>query len=464
MNNVLIIGAGPAGLFCAEELLALGHRSDSIRIIDSGKSMHERGCIESPDCDCSVCDILEGVGGAGGFSDGKMTLSLDRGVQTESVFRNESKFILDRIDQKMVEYGGEGRFYEPIAQDKKSDFQHAVESAGFKFDTYALRHLGSDGAQRMIEHQERSLRDRGVEFILNTKVIDLVWWEVNSKKRIIGVEIASSGRLLFADTIVIATGLQGEPWVARQARELGIQLLDGPAGIGIRLETSADKLKPLFDTFYDFKMELETPIGQLRSFCCNREGYIVNENHHELVIRNVNGHSNLSQRLKSKSSNFAIIAKIDDWNAEDRSSQAWVKCVARSINRLVGGMTVVQDAVDFMNGIPSESSKINSNPVRTNLQAMSDVDMSRVMPRDLRESFYKFLMTLDDVLPNGIGEDAVVYGPEIKYYGRRFPVDESWKSINVNGLYVIGNASGYIDSYVAAAASGVIAAKDIMKG
>lgn len=464
--KTLIIGAGPAGLFCAEELLRKGHAANEIMIVDSGLPMQERQCPRSKKCDCETCDILEGVGGAGGFSDGKMTLSLDRGTQTESIFRSEDESILALIDDKMIEYGGEGKYYKPVAEDAKSDFYDKVESAGFKFGTYKLRHFGSDGARRMIINQEMSLRSRGVKFLLSTKVNGLMWYnDCRSDAKVIGAYMSTrcEDHCVLADHIIIATGLQGEPWVREQASLMGIDLLGGPAGIGMRLETPAENLSALFDTFYDFKLELETPIGQLRSFCCNREGYIVNENHKELMIRNVNGHSNLSANLKSKSSNFAIIAKVNSDQTGDVSPQEWVRTVACQINQAANGLPIVQYASDFINGIASDAGALEVNPVRTNRQTCAGIDMSRHMPTDLRRSFSQFLITLDDVLPHGLDEDAIVYGPEIKYYGNRFPVDNNWASIDAENLYVVGNASGYLDSYVAAAASGVIAARDIMK-
>lgn len=464
--KTLIIGAGPAGLFCAEELLRKGHPADEIMIVDSGSSMRERQCPESPECNCEVCDILEGVGGAGGFSDGKMTISLGRGTQTEPIFQTEHEPILNWIDQKIVEYGGEGKYYEPIKEYAKSDFHREVESVGFKFDTYRLRHLGSDGAQQMIIYQEMMLKEYGVEFRLNTPVSNLLWERNQAGDiRTIGVLTLSKDSVvdsvILADRVVIATGLQGEPWVRRQAERLGIDLLGGSAGIGIRLEASAKNLSALFDTFYDFKMELETPIGQLRSFCCNREGYIVNENHQELMIRNVNGHSNLASDKKSNSSNFAIIAKVNGNRTGILSPQEWVCDVARGINSMADGMPVVQYADDFMNGVDSDVDALDANSVRTNHQAVAGPNMALNMPNDLSKSFSQFLATLNNVLPQGLGNDAVVYGPEIKYYGYRFPVDGNWKSMGVEDLYVVGNASGYLDSFIAAAVSGVIAARDI---
>jgi len=259
----------------------------------------------------------------------------------------------------------------------------------------------------------------------------------------------------------VATGLQGEPWLAEQAKSLAIQLGTGPAGFGMRLEADAQKLAPLFNEFYDFKMEFETPIGTLRSFCCNQNGYIVNENHNTLGIRNVNGHSNLSPELRSNSSNFAIIAKIYPNNLMMESPQAYVKNVAMNINRLGDGMPCVQSVKSFINGVHQED--LEGNLVRTNFQTCDNVYILSGMPPVLAQSFRKFLLALDKALPDGLGQDAVVYAPEIKYYGQRFPVDENWKSTNISNLYVTGNASGYLDSYVAAAVSGMIAARDITK-
>ena len=469
--DTLIIGAGPAGLFCAEELLKQGAIGNGILIVDSGKSMSKRKCPESPECDCHNCDILEGVGGAGGFSDGKMTFSLSRGTQTEQIFGPEHEPLLGEIDTMMVEYGGPGVWYQPI-EHVEDKILKKVLNAGFSFTSYPLRHLGSDGAQEMIINQEKSLIKRGVRIWTECPIKDLMTqpkvsgvdgFNVREKQaQVIGV-VTKDYKLVWADQVVIATGLQGTLWVEKMAERLGIELKPGDAGIGIRLEAGAENLEGLFEIFYDFKLELDCPIGTLRSFCCNREGYIVNENHSSLMIRNVNGHSNLDPKLRSRSSNFAIIAKVSAEMTYPVSPQEWVRLVSRQINNLQDGMPSVQYASDFIGNIVSDSVKLDTNPIRTNHQAKAGADIALAMPYELRNSFRKFLSRLDTVLPHGLGSDAVVYAPEIKYYARRFPVDTDWKSTDIGGLYVIGNASGYLDSFVAAAVSGVIAAKRITK-
>lgn len=451
VTETIIIGAGPAGLFCAEELLKAGRR---VLILDSGKNIGDRKCPRTEACDCRICDILEGGGGAGGFSDGKMTLSLGRGTQTEQIFDESSESILDEIDAKMTFYGGAGVYYEPVNEPPQGFLD-----AGFRFDSYPLRHFGSDGAQQMIAAQIEWLSRYGVEFRFNCMVENLI---CNEAGEVNGVQLADQTEIL-ADQVVVATGLQGTPWLEGQATRLGIQLLSGPAGFGMRIETDAGDLAEIFEAFYDFKLELDCPIGTLRSFCCNREGYIVNENHRTLMIRNVNGHSNLAPQLRSKSSNFAIIAKIEPEITHPLSPQTWVRQVARRLSLLNRGRTASQYAMDFIAECPSISEDLEANPIRTNAQSSTDFEISAHLPKALYESFRKFLIAVNESLPGGFSTDSVVYAPEIKYYASRFPVDMNWASLDVRGLYVVGNASGYLDSYVAAAVSGMIAARDIIK-
>ncbi len=456
VQDAIIIGAGPAGLFCADELVKQGVKK--ILVLDMGQAIESRKCPETEECNCKTCSILEGQGGAGGFSDGKMTLSLGRGTQQEEIFKPEHQPILDYIDEVTVKYGGEGRYYNP--GEIETDMADKFSNTKLSFSSYRLRHVGSDGARAMIEGHIRQLESQGVKFINNIRVGRLFW---SSENRIGSVGFIkkgeSSGGSLKAKQIIVATGLQGAAWFENELLVRGIQLGTGPAGFGMRLETPAEVLAPLFEAFYDFKVEYTaSSLLSLRSFCCNHKGSIVNENHHTMGIRNVNGHSYLAENLRTKSSNFSIMSKIHQGYDGD-NPQDTVRSISSKVNLITGGMPMVESVRDFVNN--SMFPHLDENPYRTNHQAVMG-DIRAILPPDLGDAFTEYLMDLDKVVPGVLGKHSLLYAPEMKYYGRKVPVDfETWRVKGTDNLYALGNASGYIDSFTSAAVTGVLAARDV---
>jgi uncharacterized FAD-dependent dehydrogenase len=447
-TNVAIVGAGPAGMYCAWEL----KRADAdigVVIVEKGYGMRSRECPATEECDCKPCAILCGTGGAGGLSDGKNTISVGRGTQGEDLFRPEDVSIMREVDDSVAAYAGGGGV---VFDGKQSMMYPEFSRLGFVFSSYPLRHLGSDGIRRWADNMRRDLFELGVEFIDATEAASIVIRDGHAPSVAL-----SDGGVLFGDVVVAATGLDGAPWLHDELVRLGCSFKPGPAGIALRLEAPADALAPLFDAFYDWKMER----GRLRSFCCNNRGFVLNENHASLGVRNVNGHSFLNPTMKTESSNFAIMAKVTTAMTED--PQGMVVGLARAVNGEAGGHTVVQRVEDFLCGRKTMGTSIMHNEFITNNQARPRVDIGRCLDGidGLARDYRDYILTLDRLVPGVIGEFSVVYAPEVKYYSPRVALTPGWQSVDVPGLYVIGNASGYLDSLVAAATSWILAARDI---
>jgi len=446
--EAVIVGAGPAGLFAADVLADEGMK---VAIVDKGKPMDMRRCPKSQACSCPTCDILCGAGGAGGFSDGKNTISLTRGTQQENLFPPEAEQIMIDVD-RMVAGLAET---EGVQTDGNVSVDPRFNRYGFRFASYPLRHVGSDGIRRWVINMQKRLEGKGVQFAYGADVLAIQ--DGPGGRGINGVRLMRGS--IKSKRVIIASGLEGSPWLTSELKRVGASFEPGPAGFAIRLETSAATLAPLFETFYDWKMER----GRLRSFCCNHRGEIVNENHAGLAIRNVNGHSFLDPKLKTSSSNAAIMSKITTDMVPN--PQETVKLVARTINNMVGGHTVIQRTNDFISGRPTGPHDIPENdPVRTNLQARSGVHIGDglVGIEGLYEDYVAYLINLDRIVPGVIGEHSFVYAPEVKYYSPRVVMTPDWQVVGVPGLYVIGNASGYLDSFVAAATSGILSAHAII--
>lgn len=450
-NKVVIIGAGPAGLFAAYRLHQQGIPSI---IMEMGKELEDRKCPGEGECSCPNCDILEGVGGAGGFSDGKSTFSLTRGTQMEEIFNPEK-------DEKYLHYirwtikqfaDNPGINFEPVMS-----IPSEIAKAGFKMESYPLNHLGTNGIQSFIRNYTKYLRDVGIKIMTGYNVVNLHKL-VDEPGYIIKSDTPFEGEdLITAENVIIATGLQGTPWAEGLSHRLRIPMSPGPAGFGLRFEAPSNVLEHLFEIFYDFKMTYDWHDIIFRSFCCNRNGYVVNENHRTLGIRNVNGHSYLNAN-KSSFSNFSIIAKLTDVR---RPPQDMVRVIARKINKSLGGSTAVQRVSDFLKWEPSKPDDVND---RTNKLAKAGVDIGGFLPKYLRNGFTSFLSDLCKIAPKLKHDDSLIYAPEIKYYGWKFPVNfDTWEVNGHPGLHIVGNASGYLDSFVSAALTGIIAADHIAK-
>lgn len=448
-TEVLIVGAGPAGMYCADTLWREGLRD--VVLIDSGYPMQLRKCPQTMSCDCKVCSILEGGGGAGGFSDGKMTLSLGRGTQNEQLFSPEHQPLLDIIDKSFLEYGFKGVEYTPV-EGTPPEFKDSK----LEFSSYRLRHIGSDGAQAFIEAFMDTIRNEIKEYRPLTRAVKIEVDTTGHVHAVVAEDLMSGDMLqIYANRVCIATGLQGTPWVENQLECLGLSLGTGPAGLGVRFEAPYEALEPLFSKFYDFKLTYRHGPIELRSFCCNRRGHVVNEHHNTMGIRNVNGHSYLDPNQASNFSNFAIIAKIPTGYVED--PQAYVRRVSRKINRYGKSMPMVQNLRDFL-GIDRLRVGPRTNPTATLGRISSHLD------QEILDAYRGYFRELAKLAPDILDPVrlAHLYAPEMKYYGKKVPVDDKWRCTKIGGLYVLGNASGYLDSFVSAAVTGIIAANDIL--
>ena len=445
MKKVAIIGSGPAGLFCADRLA----KHADVTIYETGKIISHRICPATGCKDCKICHILEGEGGAGGFSDGKNTYSLIRGTQMEKLFPSGADNWFEYIDSMMVKFAGEGVWYDPLDEPPEKFAESPLE-----FSSYPLRHVGSDGIRQFVQRLSADLTFRGVEILCDHKAEPATRkiWPYSDRWMVDGVFVDGeyNSDMHDYDMVVLAMGLQGIPWIEKYMEDHNSPLAKGPAGFGIRLETEARILAPLHKQFYDYKITLEyTPDITVRSFCCNQNGYVLNERHTDLDIVNVNGHSFLKSSMQSASSNLAIMTKLSHDNAQDD-----VRGLAKEICQAAGG-SAFQPLMEFLG-----SKDIFFDYTFMTNQQSRYASICDALPSWLLDAFRRFIQELNKIVPI-ISPFSVIYAPEMKYYGRRVNVTSDWKSNDIENLYVIGSGSGYLDSFVAAALSGIIAAENI---
>ena len=446
--RVLIIGAGPAGMFAARELAL--HGIDNVKVIDSGHQASNRDCPLTESCNCTPCDVLEGLGGSGGVSDGKMTFALDRGTQMEPIFREEHLPLLSYVDSFMSQMGITGVRYEP------EDALFPDSSDGIEFQTYPLWHVGSDGIRLFSSRFTDYLEKLDITISRRTRAQHLIVHDGEIRGVVVRRDYGRGEyrqEEIYADHVVLAVGLFGIGWLEEQMHALGVRFDTGPAGIGLRIETPAEVLAPLFDSFYDWKAVGTFEGITLRSFCCNRNGYIMPEYHRSLQIRNVNGHSYLDPARRSESSNFSLQAKITTDDVDN--PQQYVRNIARKMNNLSGGWQVRQTIARFLDEpVDPDESMVTYPQARR-------ADLRTALPPVLKSAFSEYLRRLDNRIP-GIVASGWLYGPEIKYHARKLPVErDTWRMNGMQSTYVIGDSTGLTGSYVSAALTGIIAARAI---
>jgi len=447
--DVLIIGSGPAGLFCAGRLHEAG--AGNIMVIEQGKAMKRRICPDSPLCDCRPCDVLEGEGGAGSFSDGKITLSATRGTHGQELFTPQQARLLDRVEQIIRQFAPAVTDYPPAA-DLSALRGH--EDTGLAFSSYPLIHLGSDGIRDFGRAYAAHLEQAGVRLAMGTQATELLADDGQVAGVLTRDRHSRAQTVIPASRIVAACGLAGAAWLEDQLRQAGVQLQTGPADFGIRLETTAAALSTFTGEFYDFKLARHAGGIGLRSFCVNGDGFIAAEYHRGLGIRGVNGHSYLNRR--SGQSNLAIVATITQEQHAD--PKAYVRELAAAVNAAAGGYPIRQQLGDLLPGCQPPAGVQLTNP-KTRPGRLQDV-----LPAALLQAFGGYIEALGQVEPAVLAADGLVYAPEIKYYAYQVPVDQTWQSTDIAGLYVTGNAAGYTASLSAAALTGIIAADAITAG
>lgn len=442
--KIAVIGAGPAGLFCTHELANAGHE---MHLFDKGRAIKDRLCPDQNCVHCGhrfSCDILCGEGGAGGYSDGKLTLSPGRGIQMEDALDlKQQEHVLDYLEQLCLDLHPEAVYYEPV---ERPDM---LDGTCFGFESYPLLFYGTWGIRILIQNLHHRLEELGVHFRYETDV------------RNVYVSMPGECKVLFRpagnkapsyeefDWIVLATGSYDSQMMHMIAASNGLVLdKSGPAGFGIRLEAPDEILEPIMSEFYDFKLhmgwELDgTPI-QYRSFCVNRGGKITNEYRPGGLV-SINGRS---ERPATGLSNLAIMTKIPD-------GKEYVRMVASRLNGWGRGLPLCQPTLNFMvDDRIITYDKPRGNATKANLIAL--------LPPDLGTGFQAYIREMSEFLPDLIIDPrSWVYAPEIKYHMPRWPVGPGFTVKGLDRIQVIGNAAGYTDSISTAAVMGIVAANHV---
>jgi len=454
MHDVLIIGAGPAGMFAAGELADAGLK---VLIVDRGKDISKRKCpleVTGICADCGICDIMCGVGGAGTFSDGTLNLRPDIGGDLTQLTGSEDEAwkLVDEVDKVYLGHGAPEHLYKGESEDIKI-LKRRAASHGAMFLEILQRHIGSDLAPKVIGSHARSLRDKGVEFQLETHVDGLIVED----GRCVGVR---SGENEFrARYVLSAPGRVGADFVAMLSKEYGVKARYAPIDIGVRVEVPHILMEPVTSINLDPKFHIWTKTYNdfVRTYCTNRQGFVVKEQYAGTI--GVNGHA--LKGKKSDNTNFAFLVQINLTEPLENTTE-YGQSIAQLATTIGGGKPIIQRLGDLRQGRRSSPSRIQKNSVKNTLQDVTPGDLSMALPHRLVTDIIEGLDVLNHIIPGVASDSTLLYAPEIKYYAMQLEVDDDLQT-TLPGLFAAGDGAGLSRDLINAAATGLLAARGMLR-
>ena len=454
MYDVIIIGAGPGGIFSAYELMQ--KKSDlKIAVFDAGHSLEKRHCPIDGDkvkscIKCKTCAIMNGFGGAGAFSDGKYNITNDfGGTLYEYIGRKQAFDLMEYVDHINMTHGGEGtKMYSTAGTAlKKVCLQNKL-----KLLDASVRHLGTDINYVVLENLYNEMKDH-MDFFFDTPIEKIEVLED-------GYRVYTKDESYDCKKCVISVGRSGSKWMETVCDDLDIPTKSNRVDIGVRVELPAVIFSHLTDELYESKIVYRTEKFEdnVRTFCMNPYGIVVNENTNGIVT--VNGHSYESADLRTENTNFALLV-AKHFSEPFKDSNGYGESIARLSNMLGGGV-IVQRFGDLVRGRRSNAKRIAEGMVEPTLSATPG-DLSLVLPKRILDGIIEMIYALDKIAPGTANDDTLLYGVEVKFYNMEVELDEHLESCH-KGLYIIGDGSGVTHSLSHASASGVYVARQIVKG
>lgn len=451
--DVIIIGAGPGGIFAAYELMQ--QKPDmKVAVFEAGHALNKRHCPIDGDkiktcIGCKSCSIMSGFGGAGAFSDGKYNITNDfGGTLFEYIGKKRALDLMHYVDEINLKYGGEGTKLYTTAG---SHFKTVCVQNDLHLLDASVRHLGTDINYIVLENLYAYLKDK-VEFFFDTPVQSI---EVKENGYVIKCKDASYE----CDKCIVSVGRSGSKWMEQVCKELNIPTKSNRVDIGVRVELPANVFAHLTDELYESKIVYRTKQyeDKVRTFCMNPKGAVVNENTNGIIT--VNGHSYEDPAMQTENTNFALLV-AKHFSEPFKDSNGYGESIARLSNMLGGGV-IVQRFGDLIRGHRSTPSRIEEAFITPTLQATPG-DLSLVLPKRILDGIIEMIYALDKVAPGTANDDTLLYGVEVKFYNMEVEVNERLESC-YDGLYIIGDGSGITHSLSHASASGVHVARDITK-
>ncbi|MCI9659145.1 MAG: FAD-dependent oxidoreductase [Lachnospiraceae bacterium] len=460
--DLIIIGAGPAGIFTALELVK-NHAGKKILMVEKGKPVDKRHCPKAETGKCMNCKpncmITTGFSGAGAFSDGKLSLSCEVGGELPSLIgENAAQELIDYTDKIYLQFGADEHVEGIYKGEEINEIRKRAIRAGLRLVDCPIRHLGTEKAQQLYLNIQNYLLDQGVEILFGTECENIILeGEVCTGVRILTKE---GTKELPANETVIATGRRGADWLEKVCQENGIAHKPGTVDIGVRVECRNEIMEKVNKVLYEGKL-----IGypkpwknKVRTFCQNPGGFVAQENYdNDLAV--VNGHS--FKDLKSENTNLSILVS-HNFTEPFNQPIAYAQKVGELTNMLGAGHIMVQRYGDILDGKRTWQKELSQSNVKPTLKDAVAGDITAAMPYRAMTNIIEFIRMMDEVVPGFASNETLLYSPELKFYSNKVKMDTDLNT-NIKGLHCLGDSSGWTRGLMMASAMGVLMGRKLME-
>lgn len=457
--DVIIIGAGPSGIFCAHELIE--KRPDmKVLIVEKGRSIEKRACPKRKTkvcVGCKPCSITTGFAGAGAFSDGKLSLSPDVGGNLPEILGyEETTALLKEADDIYLKFGADKKVYGIEDQETIENIRAKAIRANLKLIECPIRHLGTEEGYKIYTRLQEYLLEKGVKIKFMTMVKDIIIEDGAAK----GI-VTEKGERYYAPEIVSGVGREGSEWFSGICKEHGVETRNGTVDVGVRVEVRDEIMKELNEKLYEAKLVYYTPTfdDKVRVFCTNPSGEVATE-YYDGGLAVVNGHAYKSKDMKTHNTNFALLVS-KNFTEPFKSPIEYGKQIAQLGNMLCDGKILVQRYGDFNRGRRTTEERLVRNNIVPTLKDAVPGDLSLVFPHRIMVAIDEMIRALDKVTPGIASDETLLYGVEVKFYSNKVVVDKEFKT-NIPGLRAMGDGASVTRGLQQASANGIAVARSIL--
>jgi uncharacterized FAD-dependent dehydrogenase len=457
--DVIIMGAGPSGIFCAYELIKQNENL-KILMVEKGRPIEKRMCPKrtTKQCvGCKPCSITTGFAGAGAFSDGKLSLSPDVGGNLPDILGyDETALLLKESDDIYLKFGADTNVYGIDKDAEIREIRRRAINANLKLIECPIRHLGTEEGYKIYTRLQEHLLASGIEIMFNTMIQDIIIEDQHVK----GV-ITTKGDTFYSDEIVSAIGREGSDWFSHICGAHQIETKVGTVDIGVRVEVRDEVMEFLNKNLYEAKLVYYTPTfdDKVRTFCTNPSGEVATE-YYENGLAVVNGHAYKSKEYKTNNTNFAVLVS-KNFTKPFKTPIEYGKHISQLSNMLCDGKILVQTFGDFQRGRRTTEERLCRNNLIPTLKDAVPGDLSLVFPHRIMVDIKEMLLALDKVTPGIASDETLLYGVEVKFYSNKVVVNKDFET-SVIGLRAIGDGAAVTRGLQQASANGISVARSIL--